>query len=122
MQTDIQTSPNEAQPTINHTRVMLANGFGFGALSATASITYLLVNAFHEAEYLRTPVPVNGLGFVDYTGVIRSADAFFLIQALPTTAIILAGVFVSALLAASVSRSFLTGMSVAGITFSLAFA
>lgn len=121
MQSDIQTSTNKAQSPTNYTKVVLAYGFGFGALAAVANIVYLLVNAFYEAEFLRTPVPMNGLGFVDYTGVVRSAEAFFPIQALPTTAIILAGVFVSAFLAASITRRFFIGMSVAGITLALSF-
>jgi hypothetical protein len=122
MQPDTQVVPDQAQSTTNRTKIVLAYGFGFGALTAVVSIAYLLVNAFHEAEFLRTPVPVNGLGFVDYTGVVRSAEVFFVIQALPTIAITLAGVFVGAFLAASITHRFFIGMSVAGITLALTYA
>jgi hypothetical protein len=122
MQSNSQAGSDQALSSTNHTNVVLVYGLGFGLLAAVVSITFLLISAFHEAELLRSPVPVNGLGFRDYTGVVRSAEAFFLVQALPTSAIILASVFVSAFLAASVSHRFLIGMSVAGITLALAFA
>jgi hypothetical protein len=94
---------------------------GFGLFAAVVAVTNLLFSAYHEAEYFRTPVPMNSLGFRDYTGMARDAETYFPRQALATATIILACVFIGAFLAVRLSRSFAIGIGVAYIVFFLSF-
>jgi hypothetical protein len=101
---------------------MLAYGLSFGALAAAVSIAYLLFRANQEIAILQTPVPTNSLGFRDYTPMLRWAEYFPYLVALPVDGIILICVTIAALLSARHTRSRSAGFGAALIAFFFGFA
>lgn len=114
MQPDTLAEPDQTQPLSNHGRVVWLYGLSFGALAAVASITYLLISAFYEADFLvHGPRPISVSGGVDFRPIREHAYFFFAGTILPVACIILVCVFVGAYFAARASRRFAIGMGAA---------
>ena len=75
-----------------------------------------------RVEVLQTPVPVNSLGFRDYTYTVRSAEYFPYLVALPADAVILVCLTVAAYFSARHTRNRSAGFGAALITFFFSFA
>jgi len=89
------------------------HGLSFGVLASAASITYLLISAFHEAAFLvQRPRPISAPGVVDFRPIRQHAYLFFVDAILPVAGIILVCVFIGAFFASRSSRRFI-GMGAA---------